>query len=183
MKVYTAKIRHSENTIKAMAKTQYECFRSKSYYVMMVAAVALLGLALFVDELSQSIKTLMIMLGCFSIVGLGSPPRQLARQVISNLKGKFPAMEYTFGAKSVQLTGADTNVLEYKEILLLTFDSKYLYIFIQNRSAYMIERSSIKPDEKGLMQHLTEKTGLSWSRPGSMAKLSSLRFERVKTRL
>ena len=47
MKVYTAKIRHSENTIKAMAKTQYECFRSKSYYVMMVVAVALLGLALF----------------------------------------------------------------------------------------------------------------------------------------
>ena len=92
-------------------------------------------------------------------------------------------MEYTFGSKSVQLTGADTNVLEYKEILLLTFDSKYLYIFIQNRSAYMIERSSIKPDEKGLMQFLTEKTGLSWSRPGSMAKLSSLRFERVKTRL
>ena len=104
----------------------------------------------------------------------GLSPRQLARQVISNLKGKFPAMEYTFGAKSVQLTGADTTVLEYKEILLLTFDSKYLYIFIQNRSAYMIERSSIKPDEKGLMQFLTEKTGLSWSRPGSMAKLSSL---------
>ena len=180
---YTAKIKHSEDTIKAMAKTQYECFRSKSYYVMLIFAIVLLALTIFVSAISQEIKTLMIAVGCFTVVGLGSPPKQLAKQVIKNLNGKFPVMEYHFGEESVQLTGADTGVLEYKEILQLAHDSKYLYIFIQNRSAYMLERSSAKPDEEGLKKLVAEKTGLTWVRPGTMAKLSSLRCDKVKTRL
>ncbi len=183
MKSYTAQIKHSEDTIKAMAKAQYESFRPKSYYIMMVSAIALLALAVFIPGIGQGFKTLMIMLGCFGIVGLGSPPRQLAKQVINNLKGRFPSMGYSFGEKSVQLTGADVPVLEYKEIIHLSEDRNYLYIFIQNRSAFMLERSSIKPDEQGLKKLVADKTGIAWSRPGVMAKLSSLRFERVKTRL
>ena len=92
MTVYTAKIKHSEDTIKAMAKAQYECFRSKSYYVMLVFAIVLLALAIFVSAISQGIKTLMIAVGCFTVVGLGSPPKQLAKQVIKNLNGKFPVI-------------------------------------------------------------------------------------------
>ena len=183
MTVYTAKIKHSEDTIKAMAKAQYECFRSKSYYVMLVFAIVLLALSVFVSAIPQGVKTLMIVVGCFTVVGLGSPPKQLAKQVINNLKGNFPSMEYRFGEKSVQLTGADTGVLEYKEILQLAQDSKYLYIFIQNRSAYMLERSSAKPDEEGLKELVAEKTGLAWTRPGAMQKLSSLRYEKTKTKL
>jgi len=183
MKTCTAHIKHSEETIKAMARAQYESFRPKSYYIMMVSALLLLALALFIPSIGQGFKTLMIMLGCFGIVGLGSPPRQLAKQVIHNLKGRFPNMGYTFTEKSVQLTGADVSVLEYKEIIHLSEDNRYLYIFIKNRSAFMLERSSAKPDVQELKQLVAEKTGLVWTRPGAMAKLSSLRYERVKTRL
>ena len=180
---YTAKIKHSEDTIKAMAKAQYDCFRSKSYYFAFAFSIVLLALSVFVTAIPQSVKTIMIAIGCFTVVGLGSPPRQLAKQVIRNLNGKFPVMEYRFGEKSVQLTGADTGVLEYKEILQLAQDNKYLYIFIQNRSAYMLERSSAKPDEEGLKKLVEEKTGLSWTHPGTIKKLSSLRYNKVKTRL
>ena len=97
MTVYTAKIKHSEDTIKAMAKAQYECFRSKSYYVLLIFAIVLLALTVFVSVIPQGVKTLMIAVGCFTVVGLASPPKQLAKQVINNLKGNFPSMEYRFG--------------------------------------------------------------------------------------
>ena len=186
MEKYTARINHNEDTIKAMARAQYESFRSKSYYYVFIGALILLAAAIFWKNIPQGLQILFIAVGCFSLVGLGSPPRRLADQVIKNLNGRFPKMGYVFSGDSVQLTGADADAsLKYKDILLLVEDAKYLYIFIQNKSAYMLERSSVKPDVKDFKAFMVRKTGLDWTRNTSPLNksLKNLRFERTKTRL
>ena len=187
MEKYTARIEHSEATVKAMAKTQFECFKGKSYYITFLACIAMLGAALFWKDIPQGLQILFLAVGCFTLVGLNSPPKKLAEQVIKNLRGKFPKMGYVFTPGSVQLTGADEGAeLTYKDILLLVEDRNYLYIFIQNRSAYMIDISSVKPDAESFKAFLERKTGLHWTRTGSNplnAALKNLRFERTVTRL
>lgn len=170
---YKAEIRHSENTIKAMAAAQYEVFRPSSYYIMLVAGMLLLVAGLTVPFRSQSARILLLMIGSFVLVGLDAPARQLAAQVIKSLNGRYPNMNYVFGNDRVQLTGSDAgSSLGYGEIIRLHEDSRYLYIFIENRSAYMLERSSISPDYEGLKSFLTEKTGLTWSAKRSVLNTS-----------
>ena len=187
MEKYTARINHSEETIKAMARTQFECFKGKSYYITFVVCLGLLAAAIFWKGIPQGVQILFLAVGCFTLIGLNSPPKKLAEQVIKNLKGKFPKMGYVFSADSVQLTGADEDAeLKYKDILLLVEDRNYLYIFIQNRSAYMIDTSSVKPDAAGFKAFLEKKTGLHWTRTGSNPlhkAIKNLRVERTVTRL
>ena len=115
----------------------------------------------------------MILIGSFTIVGLNTPPKQLADQVIKSLHGKFPRIGYSFGEDSVQLTGTDTgNTLLYSDILRLVESKEYLYIFIQNQSAYMIDRASIRPDAEALMAFVAGKTGLPWTKNTSILNTS-----------
>lgn len=173
MAKYTAEIKHSEATIRAMAKAQFDAFRPVSYTVMLLVSLLLLGAALFWQGASQPLKIIMIMIGSFTIVGLNTPSKQLADQVIKSLNGKFPRIGYAFGEDSVQLTGAVTgNTLLYSDILRLVESKEYLYIFIQNKSAYMIDRGSIRPDAEALMAFVAEKTGLPWTRNTSILNIS-----------
>ena len=185
MTVYTAEIEHSEDTVRKMARAQYDAFRPKSFYVILLLSLGLLATALFAPGLSQPVKLLCIVLGSFLIVGLNSPPRQLADQIIRSLNGCFPKIGYRFGEESVALSGTDTtDRLDYDEIIRLVEQRDYLYLFIRNRSAYMIDRSSIKPDEAGLMELLKKKTGLAWTRNTSVlnTSLKSLREQKQNTK-
>ena len=66
----------------------------------------------------------------------------------------------------------------------VTGNSDYLYLFLHNRSAFMIDRSPIQPDEAGLMELLRTKTGLAWTRNTSVlnTSLKSLREQRQNTK-
>lgn len=173
MAVYTARINHSEDTVKTMARAQYESFRPRSYYVMLCLSLALLAAALFIAGMGQGLKILCLAAGSFTLVSLDAPARQLGAQVVKSLKGKFPRMEYGFGEASVQLTG-DTNVqsLGYNEIIRLYEDRDYFYLFIENRSAYMLDRSTVKPEQEGFKAFLQEKTGLNWTSRKSILNTS-----------
>ena len=185
MTVYTAKIEHSEATVRTMARAQYDAFRPRSFYFFLLLSLGFLAVALFVPGLSQSLKLLCIVIGCFLIVGLNSPPRQLADQIIRSLNGRFPIIGYRFEEESIELSGTDTmDSLPYDEIIRLVEQPDYLYLFIHNRSAFMIDRSSIQPDEAGLMELLRTKTGLAWTRNTSVlnTSLKSLREQRQNTK-
>ena len=185
MTVYTAKIDHSEATIRTMARAQFDAFRPKGFYVLLLLSLGFLASALFIPGLSQALKILFIVLGSFLIVGLNSPPRQLADQIIRSLNGRFPRIGYRFQEEFAALSGTDTtDRLQYDEIIRLVEQPDYLYLFIRNRSAYMIERSSIQPSEAGLMDLLKRKTGLAWTRNTSVlnTSLKSLRQQRQNTK-
>ena len=185
MTVYTAKIEHSESTVRSMARAQYDSFRPKSFYLLLILSFLLLAVAVFLPGLKQQLKILCIVIGCFLIVGLNAPPNQLADQIIRSLNGHFPLISYTFYEDAVSLKGTDTtDTLHYSEIIRLVEQQNYLYLFIQNKSAYMIDKSSAKPNAEGLMSFLESKTGLSWTKSSSIWKtsLKSLREQSQNTR-
>ena len=156
-----------------MAKAQYDTFRPKAFYWFLVISLLLLCAALFVPGMSQGLKILCIMLGCFTLVGLNSPARQIADQVITSLNGHFPCISYCFEDDMISLKGADlADSLPYQDIFLLLEQKDYLYLFLKDHSAYVLDRKSIVPDEKGLMDLLSQKTGLPWRKNTSVLNTS-----------
>ena len=156
-----------------MARAQYDTFRPMAYYWLFLISLVLLAAALFVPKLGQSLKILCILLGSFTLVGLNSPARQLADQVIRSLNGKFPVITYSFEEELIRLKGTDNaDSLPYADIFLLLEQKDYLYLFLKDRSSYMLDRSSITPDEDGLMALISEKTGLPWTKNHSVLSTS-----------
>lgn len=183
MNEYSAKIKHSEETIMEMARAQYTHFKPGYYNWMTVIALAMLAASIFVPEMSQVLRGMLVACGCFIIMGLRMPPRQLAKQVIASLGGKFPEMYYFFYDKNIKLTGADNAEQSYGGIVKLAEDRNYIYMFLENHTAYMIDKKSVKPELDGFRKMLSLKTGCDWSRPGRVNVMELLKFERVKTRL
>lgn len=170
---YQASIKHSEETVRIMARAQYETFRPMAYYWLLLISLILLAVALFVPGLGQSVKILCILLGSFTLVGLNSPARQLADQVIRSLNGKFPTITYYFEDELIRLKGTDNaDSLPYSDIYLLLEQKDYLYLFLKDHSSYMLDRSSITPNEAGLMALISEKTGLPWTKNRSILNTS-----------
>lgn len=170
---YRASIKHSEDTVRTMARAQYETFRPMAYYWLLLVSLILLAVAVFVPGLGQSVKILCILLGSFTLVGLNSPARQLADQVIRSLNGKFPVISYTFEDDAIHLEGTDSaDTLPYSDIYLLLEQKDYLYLFLKDRSCYMLDRSSMIPDDAGLMTLVEEKTGLPWTKNRSILQTS-----------
>ena len=181
----SARITHSEKTIKSMAQAQYDAFRPASYYVMLVVSLGFLAAGVFAPSLSQGIKILFLVIGSFTIVSLNAPARQLAEQVIKSLNGRYPKFEYRFGEASVQLTGSEPSAeLRYGDVIRLHEDAQYLYLFIENKSAYMLDKKTVKPDMDTLKSFISGKTGLQWTRRRSMlnTSLKSLRYDSENTR-
>ncbi len=170
---YRATIKHSEDTVRTMARAQYETFRPMAYYWLLLISLILLAVAVFVPGLGQSVKILCILLGSFTLVGLNAPARQLADQVIRSLNGRFPVISYTFEDDSIHLEGTDNaDKLPYSEIYLLLEQKDYLFLFLKDRSCYMLDRSSMTPDDTGLMALIEEKTGLVWTKNRSILHTS-----------
>ena len=180
---YRASIKHSEDTVRTMARAQYETFRPMAYYWLLLVSLILLAVALFVPKLGQSVKILCILLGSFTLVGLNSPARQLADQVIRSLNGKYPTITYFFEEDRIRLKGTDNaDSLPYTDIFLLLEQKDYLYLFLKDRSSYMLDRGSITPDEEGLMSLISEKTGLSWTKNHTVLSTSLKTLKEQKNR-
>ena len=180
---YQASIKHSEETVRIMARAQYETFRPMTYYWLLLISLILLAVALFVPGLGQSVKILCILLGSFTLVGLNSPARQLADQVIRSLNGKFPTISYLFEDELIRLKGTDNaDSLPYSDIYLLLEQKDYLYLFLKDHSSYMLDRSSITPNEAGLMALISEKTGLPWTKNRSILNTSIKTLKEQKAR-
>ena len=124
-----------------------------------------------------------ILLGSFTLVGLNSPARQLADQVIRSLNGKFPTITYYFEDELIRLKGTDNaDSLPYSDIYLLLEQKDYLYLFLKDHSSYMLDRSSITPNEAGLMALISEKTGLPWTKNRSILNTSIKTLKEQKAR-
>ena len=180
---YSAKIKHDEKTILEMAKAQNACFKPKTAIYLSVVSLAILAVAVFVPGLNQVARGLLVAMGCFTLVGLNAAPGRLAKQVIASLGGKFPEIYYFFYEDGRKRTGAEVSEQKYGEIIRLVEQRNYLFLFLENHSAYMIDKKSARPDPDSLKSFLSLKTGCGWSRPGGKPLMEYLKFERVKTRL
>lgn len=167
---YSAKIKHDEKTITEMAKIQNACYRPNTAFYLAAVSVALLAGAVLIPDVSKLVRILLAIMGCFTLVGLGTAPRQLAKQVIASFDGKFPEIYYFFYEDSIKLTGADVKEQSYEAIVRLVETQNYLVLFLENHSAFMLDKKSARPELESLKSFISLKTGCRWGRPGRKLK-------------
>lgn len=163
MEIYRAKIKYDKNTIFKLAKTISKTYRLPLRIIAYFCGFAMIVCSLFIPMGATNSLTLLVV-GCLLITGIDAPARHRA-QVSFNSVGKREIVgKYSFLGNSFTLT-ADEHIteMEYDKIVRLVEDDEYLYIFTDKNSAFMLEKSSVKPhSSKDLMRFLADKTGQKW---------------------
>ena len=167
MEYYSAKIQHSAGTVKRFVRLQYDTFewwRKLLLFVLSIAAI-LAGLALG----SSIAAILALFVGCVIMTNINSRADTIAEQTVSAMQGNFPQLHYTF-SKDGFTDGEGRPVIPYERLFRLIRDEQYLYLFTGKATGYMLERSSVCGENlaDGLMQFLSDQSGLSWTSPFSL---------------
>lgn len=169
----SASIQYDEETMRQMVKVRMRTFRSIASYGLLLIGAVLIGVGVLSSYSTVATRTMMVAIGCFMVVGVNSPETYMAKKIVQSMNGNFPKLSYDFGFDAIKIRGADTmNRLEYEDILRLVEEENYLYIFLKNKSAFMIDCKTVKPKVNSLKELLTEKTGLGWTRPHRIAAVS-----------
>lgn len=162
----TAKMVHSRDTIIRLSMTQYNCFEFKSKMVRFLLAMVLIIYGLYADP-SMITPMIALFFGCILIANLSLRPRLRAAKVIEQLHGQFPVSDYVFHRTSFT-DGSNGKAIPYSSLIRLVEDQEYIYLYISQESAYMVEKSGISCGAEALKDFLAEKTGLPWTRPASL---------------
>lgn len=178
--------RHSEETIRAMVAMQTK-LAGGNRTGKIVYALGVLGLAFGTILVIEGYEAalVLVLLGCWAIMGVQQTPNRTAKQIVRGLKGKLPKVSYTFYD-----TGFDAQFdktvdnYKYTDVAALIRDRNYLYIGFKSTVTLVIPKN-IENFPQGLEGFLTEKTGKKWtSRPhssGLSANIYSL-IDKIKNK-
>ena len=130
----TAKMAHSKESVELMCITQYNTFEFGKKVALYVVAI--------VGKVSTSISLVCIMIGCFMLTGSNAVAKSRADAVIKQLGGQLPVFNYSFGPTKFSYN-PDTEPVSYTSFSRLAEDSNYLYMFLQNRAAFMVQKNTV----------------------------------------
>lgn len=172
--MYTAGMEFTSETIRKLTQMQYDTFSFGRKLGQGLASVLLIGMGLI---MGSTIGVLALAVGCFLIVSLNYRPKNTADQICRSYKGKFPKLSYTFTSWGVS-TSQVPEPVSFDRFVRLIDDGKYLYMYVNTATAFMIDKSTVKcgtADE--LKDSIAERSGLKWKKPNSILslKLSSLK--------
>ena len=165
MSTYTAKMKHSADTIERLVVMQYITVQTTNKLIRVFLAMAMLVYGVYMSGRQMITPYLCLFLGCVLLAGLNVRPKSNARKLISQMGGRFPRSDYSFHEKNFS-DGAGASPIPYSSLIKLIDDRSYLYLYVSKQSAYMLDRSTVNgPDGlEGFKVFLTDKTGLKWSR-------------------
>lgn len=173
----TARIQHSEQTIRILCRTQYNTFhfRRKALQCAAGLALALCGLyGLFGDW-----GAIVIFLGCWLLVSLNMPASSLARQTMDQLHGQFPKARYKFSRESFTFFGENgETTVPYGKLIRLVEDDKYAYLFVGELVTYMVDKSTVSGDVNAWKAAVAKHSGLSWTRTNQLLTYSLRSFRK-----
>lgn len=164
MPIYTAKMKHSEATIIRLAETRYNTFQFGKKLIRLGLALVLIMIGLYLggDNITPWIC---LFVGCVLITGLNTRPRSEGRKIFQQLNGKSLESQYSFFEDGFKFYD-DGELIPYKKLIRLVEDKEYLYLYISQESAYMVDRSTVQPgDSNKLKDFLPGKTGMEWTKP------------------
>jgi hypothetical protein len=167
----TAKMTHTKESVELMCITQYNTFEFTKKIIMYVIAAALIVLGIS-GKVSTSISLVCIMIGCFMLTGSNAVAKSRADSVIQQLGGQMPAFNYTFGPSKFTFN-PDSEAVSYTSFSRLVEDSNYLYMFLKNRSAVMVQKSTVSGGSvNDLKELIARKSNLTWKQPVTLLNFS-----------
>ena len=171
-KRFKGTIRHTEETIRLLYKTEYHVYEKMRLLTRVVIGAAMIVLALAAG-LPLAAQAILLMIGCWLLVSRDFPSTSRADKVVEARHGVFPVMTCTFTDGGVRLEGEGGMDIQYSQFQRLIEDDKYLYLFLGKGSACMVDRATVEPGpSEKLMEYVEEKTGLEWGRDKSLLSMN-----------
>lgn len=171
-----AKMQHTKETIQRLARIQHRTYCQGQRLMTLIFSIVMLFLSVS-GNFSQTTSLVLVFIGCWAFTGMNVPADRNAKKIIDMAKGDFPASRYIFEDVIRIIGDGQETKLAYSDIYSLICDGPYLYLFLNQSSAYMIDLKEMdEASQNRLKTLLCEKTGLQIERPGSLMTLNLATF-------
>lgn len=175
MVLYQAEMQHSAETVKRFTHLQYDTFEWWRKLLLFILSALLILFGVFFGSSSGfSVLTVFcIFAGSILFTNLNTRANMVADQVIEAMQETYPVLQYSFSETGFT-DGKDRPTVSYAKLFRLISDEEYLYLFASKASGYMIRKKSITGEggAQGLMDLISQKSGLSWQNPVSFLTFS-----------
>ncbi len=163
MTYYQATMQHTEKTLEALSRMQYNLFCTKSRISHI--AISLFLIVYGVSNFTQGWGILLTALGCYASTSLYNSANHKARKLAQQIKDAnmpFPASRYLFCQEEMKICSLTNDepdgTLPYRDIHRLGEDNNYFYIFPDSYSGYMFPKSDFGEDVAMFRTFIEEKS-------------------------
>lgn len=159
---FRATMAHNKDSYLALTKMQYLQYGSKFRLLLFeLGAMFVVGGVLFEESF---FTMLLLMIGCWLIVSGNYLPIIRAERLVRHAGGKYPKTEYCFRDEVLEYGNSiETGTLAYSDIIRITQDDDFCYLFIENKAAHVIPKAELRPNDfEQFEKFLFEKTGQVW---------------------
>lgn len=186
MKSYTAQIVHTEDSIKKLLECQDRICHTLLNYIGGTGSVILVILALMLQGKIGRISTMILsFIGCWFFLINRHRPRQMADDVLKQLKGRMPVIKFLFTDTGINvMTKGHQETIPYDQVTRLVEDDQYCYFFYKNKAAFMFGKHTAG-NLRELKDFLKSKVKLDWTSNSNVLRssLGTLIHDRKNTRI
>ena len=170
---FKAAMQYDEESVRKLDQVITDTFHLWRRVLWLSVAVLLIlyGVA---SGIGTMIGMLFTAAGCFLLPAVRRIPSRYGNQIIQVMRGKTLSFSYEFRGRDLisHAAGTDTSIA-YKDLLKLVKDDRYYYLFQTKDQACMVDGETLSPkDRKGFEKLLQTGTGMEWSGPMSLSKLT-----------
>lgn len=170
---YEGRIDHTEDSIHALFRTQYNTYRLGRVVLTAVAGVVLIAAGLFA-ALPLWAQGLLLLAGCLLFAGRDLPATLRAENALEARGGALPSDVCTFSSGHMELREGDARKkLRYDSLERLVADRQYLYLFFGPDSVVMVDKEKITPGTaQDVMDLVAKRSGKRWENPFSLLSMN-----------
>lgn len=113
---------------------------------------------------TSSTAVLMLALGVIVLVMFLKSPERNAKQVLDQLKGKFPLVTYTFKEDVLQADfDGQVTFIFYDDVAALGEDRRYCYLTLESKQMYIVPKEAVSALD-AWKKRLANATGVEWKK-------------------
>ena len=164
MALYEAKIKHTEETLTALAHMQYDLFCSGNRIARSAVAAGLFVFGAL--NYTQWWGLLLIAYGSYLISSKYAASNRTAKQLAKHINesgGEYPMSKYIFEENRMRVitlpNNAELDPLQYSDVAGLGADLNNFYIFRTEYGGYMIPKSELGDKSEEFKKFIERKTG------------------------
>ena len=160
---FEAEIKYNRENVEYLCKAVRKQFHFWSDFSLYLLSILLIGLGLYLG-LNKAAGLIPVILGCLLLPNANYPKKQFTKKMLTFMEGWWPTVRYHISDDSIQvLTDKQKTTTSLKKIIYLKKDSDFYFLFDSKNSAFMIRRSSLRPNDTTAFEtFISSKTGLKW---------------------
>ena len=164
--LYTATMHHDAKSVKRMAHLQFNNFIYKRRRITLLVGLTFLCAGGFVVRVREGWGVFLILLGIFTLYLVDLVPRKVTKQAMKNFAGNYPVI-HAFVTETGISTQLAPDEVELAKLVKLMEDKKYVYIYVSEITAFMLEKSTVDGDGglDGFKKYISDASGLKWEKP------------------